>query len=419
MLAIAALFPVDADESTAVNGDVAWGDPVSGLQAGLMHEDPQRSYRAGETIDFVLMLRNVSDRPIALDYVEPAQKAWVPEVRDSAGTTVPVLPPVLSTVRRIPRISLAPGEARILDQGTLTVQSLGWRGPVDGAVAFCEKGRYSVRYTLPFGPDSYGSTGLHRWIGDVTTGELGIAIVSLHGDSKPEDDGRAYSKNDIRTVLHILSEFDRLIYIPLEGGMQDWKRMRSNWEARCAALSEGAVAYLGYVATGWLDEGYRAAACDALDETKQEAVCEVLVECLADPSAEVRRTAAGSLGHLRVEANVPHLAQLLLSDPDAIVRMSAAYALGHIANDEATDELVTALRNDEDESVKEAAALAIGWITDASALRALKDALPQTDGLLKHHIEAAIRNIEDPNYWGLGVKKGVPEHEAACRKSAR
>jgi hypothetical protein len=419
MLAIAALFPVDADESTAVNGDVAWGDPVSGLQAGLMHEDPQRSYRAGETIDFVLMLRNVSDRPIAMDYEEPVQNAWIPDIRHRNGTASPVLPPVLSTVRRIPQVSLAPGQALTLNRVMLTIQSLGWRGPVNGAVAFCEKGQYSVRYTFPFGPDANDYSGLHPWVGNVTTGELDIAIVSPHGASKPEYDGRAYSKSDILTVLHILSEYDHLIHIPSDGGMQDWKRMRSNWEARCAALPAGAVEYLEYVATDWLDEGYRAAACDALDETKQEAVCGVLVECLADPSADVRRTAARSLGHLRVEANVPHLAQLLLSDPDALVRASAGYALGHTGSDSATQALVSALQDDEDDSVRQAAALALGWITDTSALPALKEALPQTDGLLKHHIEAAIRNIEDPNYWGLGVKKGVPEHEAAGREPAR
>ncbi|MCC6490503.1 MAG: HEAT repeat domain-containing protein, partial [Candidatus Hydrogenedentes bacterium] len=408
-----ALAQIRAAEANLRNAQ--WGEPVSGLQAGLIYEDAPRSFRVGETVGFVLMLRNISDQPIALDYVEPGQNAWVPEVRDSARTAVPVLPPVLSTVRRVPQVSLAPGEARILDRGLLTMQSLGWRGPVNGVVAFCESGRYSVRYTFPFGPDSNGHSRLHPWEGDVTTGQLEMEIVSPQVGSRPENDGRAYSNGDIRTVLHILSEFERLTHIPSDGGMHDWEMLRANWAARCAALSVGAVTYLEHVATEWLDEGYRAAACDALGDTQQPSVCEVLVECLADPSANVRRTAARSLGELGSESNVPRLAQLLLSDPDAIVRMSAAYALGHIASNQATQTLVSALQHDDYDSVKQAAALALGWITDASALPALKEALPQTDNLLRDYIEAAIRNIEDPDFWGLGVKKGIPENESAGR----
>ena len=136
-----------------------------------------------------------------------------------------------------------------------------------------------------------------------------------------------------------------------------------------------------------------------------------LVKCLADEYFGVRHTAARSLGHLRQKANVPHLLKVLLSDGAANVRTGAAYALGHIGSNRATQGLVKALRSDDNTYVKQAAALALGWITDSTALPALKEVLSGADGTLRDYLEAAIRNIEDPEFWGIGVKRGKGEHE--------
>ena len=406
---------------TAAPGEVAWGVPVGGLQAGLMSEEASKSFRVGETVGLLLKIRNVSDEPIALEYFELALKAWFPDICDSDGTAVPVLPPVLPGVGRIRQSSLDPGETLTLDRGLLTLRPLGWKGMVTRTVAFCEGGKHKVSHTFTFGPPPYDFSTRHLRAGDLTTGELDIEIVPSKDNSEPVGDDLAFSKNDIRDVLRLLGQRERLPLriIPSDGNTQVWEKERHIWEARCSAVAPSAIAYLEYVATDWPDTAYRAAACEALGETKREAVSGVLVECLADTSDNVRRTAARSLGNLRLEANAQPLARLLLSDPEAIVRADAACALGHIGSEKATAALVSALQHDGDNLVKQAAALALGWITDAAALPALKEALPQADGLLKDHIEAAIRNIEDPDYWGLGIKKGVPEHESVGRNEAR
>lgn len=88
-----------------------------------------------------------------------------------------------------------------------------------------------------------------------------------------------------------------------------------------------------------------------------------LVTLLQDPSRDVRRTAALSLGKIGHSAATTALVGAL-SDPDSQVREYSAWALGQIGedvNDEAAVRLAGAL-GDERHSVKQAAAQALGKI---------------------------------------------------------
>ena len=88
-----------------------------------------------------------------------------------------------------------------------------------------------------------------------------------------------------------------------------------------------------------------------------------LVTLLQDPSPDVRRTAALSLGKIWHSTAATGLVQAL-SDPDSYVREYSAWALGQIGedvNDTAAVRLAGAL-GDDHPSVKQAAALALGKI---------------------------------------------------------
>ena len=89
----------------------------------------------------------------------------------------------------------------------------------------------------------------------------------------------------------------------------------------------------------------------------------ILVEQLHDPSPDVRRTAALSLGKIGHSAGTQGLVKAL-ADPDPIVRQYSAWSLGQIGeavNTDAAIALVSAL-GDADMAVKQAAAKALGNI---------------------------------------------------------
>jgi len=102
--------------------------------------------------------------------------------------------------------------------------------------------------------------------------------------------------------------------------------------------------------------------CQA-DSTKNDplTVTAVLVELLHDPSPDIRRTAALSLGKIGHSGGTQGLVEAL-SDSDARVREYSAWALGQIGEDiniDAVIALVEAL-GDEEPKVKKAAAKALG-----------------------------------------------------------
>jgi len=137
-----------------------------------------------------------------------------------------------------------------------------------------------------------------------------------------------------------------------------------------------------------------------------------LVELLQDPSPDVRRTAALSLGKIGHSAGTQGLAQAL-SDPDPLVREYSAWALGQIGEEVNTDAalaVVSAL-GDEHPAVKHTAAKALGHIGirepmipllieglqvgEVQSRRAVVDALMHLEG--KSAYSALLAALDDPD----------------------
>jgi hypothetical protein len=390
---------------------VTWGPAESGLQAGISLASTKQAYRHGEPIRFALSIRNVGDRPIAIEYCKRSIGAWAPDVVDKAGKGVPVLPPILPHGGEIVRIVLKPGETQVINRGTFTPRPYGWAGKVDRAMMIADAGVYSVSYALEFPPSHLQLYGETPWPGELKTGTLDFRVDADGGGPRAKP-LKGASRGDVRSVMSLLGTHTkhRLGAMPLGGDSGAWMQRRQDWESRCAVLTKGAVDYLAHVAVGYPDGGYRAVACRALGETKGMQVMPPLTKCLADSSPDVRRTAVRSLGNLRALKAIPDM-QTLLHDSNIEVRSAAAYALGHTGSKHATRALVQSFESDEALRVKGAVSNALGWIADPAALPALKKELAGPTKLSTVGLENAIRNIEDPDYWGLGVKAGVSEHD--------
>ena len=117
------------------------------------------------------------------------------------------------------------------------------------------------------------------------------------------------------------------------------------------------------------DPPVRAAALGALARIGDEALPDVVVAMLQDPSAAVRRRAAEAAAACRavpVEALVAGL-----GDDDELVAEAAAWALGERCDPEAVDPLMAAAGGHPDPLVREAAVAALGAIGDERGLPAV------------------------------------------------
>jgi RNA polymerase sigma factor (sigma-70 family) len=85
-----------------IAADVAWGDSVDGVRFGLMVTRGSRTYKAGETVTWLLKMQNQCDREVVLQFprlkmrTECWGKGCWPTVRDARGQVVDVLesPPI-------------------------------------------------------------------------------------------------------------------------------------------------------------------------------------------------------------------------------------------------------------------------------------------------------------------------------------
>ncbi|MCP4645940.1 MAG: hypothetical protein GY851_36180 [bacterium] len=407
-LAANALAEALQREGVARQVPVPWGEPVDGLQAALVREDGAGAVRVGDTVSFRFDVRNAGTEPIRLTHTDPPHSYWSLGACDSAGEMAPVLVPPVPGSAVVHAKILDPGETVTLMRFPLAVRPVGWEGPIDGLVMFAAPREYTVRHTASIGmkPD---------WCGCLATAPIALNVKEADGASVPPTSGGAYAEEGVRAVLLALQAYGRLGYpVFLQEGdpfVLDLRDRRKGWAEQCAALSPAAVAYLGYVAAAHPDEHVRARACMSLGATKKVGAAGVLVGSLTDPSVRVRCRAARALGDLRSETHVAALQGLAATDPDASVRADACYALGHIGSRKATDGLLAALQTEDNESVRGATILALGWIADPTALDSLKKLLEAAEDEDRRGIEAAIRNIEDPEYWDLGVKGGVSDHD--------
>jgi len=402
-----------AREKTATEAETNWGEAVDGLQFGLQCTSAKRSFRLGESVSFVFKLRNVGREKVELEYVKPHLKDWAPNVRSASGGVCPVLPPVrvLPSMSgaygmgggEVQRRTLKPGEEWTLDEVALTLRPIGWEGKIEQTTVFARSGKYKVSHRLVF-PPSYGGRGEELWYGELASNETELEILPAGADAPGKTDA---SGEDIETVLRLLGDYVSQQLHAASGGSADgdaWQRNRSAWEARCSALSADEIEYLGHLANEHPEDGYRAAACEALGETKNARAVELLVEPLGDKVPYVRDRAARALGSLRSEKHIPELLRVLKSDTDSGVRASAAFTLGNIGSKRATKGLVEALESDKEGQVPEAVLFALMHVMDASALPALRAELKQeTNSERRRVLENVIRRTEESG-WGEAVE---------------
>ncbi|MYC28391.1 MAG: HEAT repeat domain-containing protein [Nitrospira sp. SB0662_bin_26] len=144
-----------------------------------------------------------------------------------------------------------------------------------------------------------------------------------------------------------------------------------------------------------------------------------LVTLLQDPSPDVRRTAALSLGKIAHSAGTMALVEAL-SDPDSDVREYSAWALGQIGedvNDAAAISLAGAL-GDERDSVKQAAALALGKIGPRPPVVAiLTQALAVGERNSRRAVVEAFNQLEAKGAFPA-LRKALTDPDPAVRQGA-
>jgi RNA polymerase sigma factor (sigma-70 family) len=128
---------------------IAWGDRAHGLQAGIaFRPGDQESYEVGQSVTFVVYLRNVSDKEIRLSHIEPLFDEWMPVVEDAQGRHLAVAPgPINLGVVPVVHRTLEAGQRITLGYPWFRIRPLGWRGEVLCPTCSANPGRYKVGYT--------------------------------------------------------------------------------------------------------------------------------------------------------------------------------------------------------------------------------------------------------------------------------
>ncbi|HEX5271211.1 MAG TPA: sigma-70 family RNA polymerase sigma factor [Gemmataceae bacterium] len=128
--------------------EVAWGEAVDGVRAGLVFPAEGRlSCRVGEKVGFAVKVRNVGKGPAKVSYYSGVMKETPAAVEDAAGKAVPVAMPLQKLYkRRLTIRTLEAGETFDLGTQELAVAADGKDGEVEGATLVAEPGWYRVSY---------------------------------------------------------------------------------------------------------------------------------------------------------------------------------------------------------------------------------------------------------------------------------
>jgi uncharacterized protein (TIGR03067 family) len=161
--------PKGREVKPALAEEVAWGDAVDGLQAGVGYgPGKSRAYALGEAVPLCVLLRNVGDRPLRLDYLDGYVAEHPPAVTDADGRPAALsrFPRFGGMWRRIKR-TLAAGE-------TIEVGFLGLRLEPSGTkdtgepTLYATPGKYQVSY--PRLPQFWGGGK------EVATGKVALEV---------------------------------------------------------------------------------------------------------------------------------------------------------------------------------------------------------------------------------------------------
>jgi RNA polymerase sigma factor (sigma-70 family) len=128
--------------------EVAWGDAVDGVQAGLVFPaDGRLSCRVGDKVAFQVKVRNASKVPVKVHYYSNVMQETPASVEDGADKAVHVaMPPQKLYKRRLTSRTLETGEAFDLGTQELTVAADGKDGEVGVPTLVAGPGWYRVSY---------------------------------------------------------------------------------------------------------------------------------------------------------------------------------------------------------------------------------------------------------------------------------
>ncbi len=167
-------------ERPKVEPDIAWGEPVNGLRAGLSYGGERRPYGFGESVSFVFTLANVGDRPIRFTYFRPVfPRGGTPTVVGPDGKPARVDTPASDLPAEAVHETLAPGKALELGQPHFIIRPADWAGPLEEATLYAtllKRARggnvFRVRYSYRLEGHGPGD-----WSGDLSTGAVGLRVT--------------------------------------------------------------------------------------------------------------------------------------------------------------------------------------------------------------------------------------------------
>ena len=192
-----------------------------------------------------------------------------------------------------------------------------------------------------------------------------------------------------------------------------FRQRPSSCEILSPVLSRGVYLLLPLILL-WL------AGCDQeVPVRSAEHAVALLTPLLRDENADMRRTAAESLGKIGDQAAVISILPLV-SDPAPVVRAAAVQALGRIApppSQEVVDALTQALQDPSD-SVKQAASMTIGDMELVSNQLGLAVSLASApDTQVRRAAVRALRQV-DASPWLSVLVSALRDSDAEVRQSA-
>src|SRR5262249_20627363 len=127
--------------------DAVWGEPVGGVQAGIAFSPGQkRAYRVGETVTFVVKVRNVSKKSLPVCYFATFPLDTPPTVEGARGKPAHVVAPPPPEKSPFPRtLTLAAGEEAEIGRPELVPASAAPAGQPRNATLVGAPGSYLVR----------------------------------------------------------------------------------------------------------------------------------------------------------------------------------------------------------------------------------------------------------------------------------
>lgn len=196
-------------------------------------------------------------------------------------------------------------------------------------------------------------------LGDMACPEAVPDLLAALGDS--DSDVRASSARSLGR-LEAPEAAEPLVVALVEGGVPRAIGFRALMDIGASALPE-----LRRLARN-TDPRVSAGAIELVGWLGDPADADLLVDAMADPSAEVRARSAAALGRLAETDGAAALARAL-DDRIYFVRLHAARALGHVRERAAVDRLLRQAREDRFEAAR-AAAEAVAQIDPAALLAA-------------------------------------------------